>query len=98
MQVSAMHYLAIVGLIALSAFFSGSETSYAAANKLRLKAAADSGKRSANAVFLLTQLGFRAYALRDGVDALSPVLRDGLLCEHGAGYLARSGGRTERSG
>ena len=58
----------------------------------------DSGKRSANAVFLLTQLGFKAYALRDGIDALSPVLRDGLLCEHGPGYLARSGGRTERSG
>ncbi len=57
----------------------------------------DSGKRSANAVFLLSQLGYKAYALRDGVDALSPVLRDGLLCEHGPGYLARSGGRTERS-
>ncbi|WP_137885428.1 cyclic nucleotide-binding domain-containing protein [Pseudomonas sp. 2FE] len=57
----------------------------------------DSGKRSASAVFLLSQLGFKAYALRDGLDALPAVLRDGLLCESGPGYLARSGGRTERS-
>lgn len=57
----------------------------------------DSGKRSASAVFLLSQLGFSAYALRDGVDALPAVQRDALLCESGSGYLARSGGRTERS-
>lgn len=57
----------------------------------------DSGKRSASAVFLLSELGFSAYALRDGVDALPAVQRDGLLCETGSGYLARSGGRTERS-
>ncbi|CAN7349611.1 cyclic nucleotide-binding domain-containing protein [Aquipseudomonas alcaligenes] len=57
----------------------------------------DSGKRSASAVFLLSQLGFKAYALRDGLDALPAVQRDALLCEDGAGYLARSGGRTERS-
>ncbi len=57
----------------------------------------DSGKRSAAAVYLLSQLGFRAYALRDGLDALPAVQRDALLCETGAGYLARSGGRTERS-
>ncbi|HLA31226.1 MAG TPA: cyclic nucleotide-binding domain-containing protein [Pseudomonas sp.] len=57
----------------------------------------DSGKRSASAVFLLSQLGFTAYALRDGVDALPAVQRDALLCESGSGYLARSGGRTERS-
>ena len=57
----------------------------------------DSGKRSASAVFLLSQLGFSAYALRDGLDALPAVQRAGLLCESGPGYLARSGGRTERS-
>ncbi|HLD68733.1 MAG TPA: rhodanese-like domain-containing protein, partial [Pseudomonas sp.] len=57
----------------------------------------DSGKRSASAVFMLSQLGFTVYALRDGLDALPAVLRDGLLCESGSGYLARSGGRTERS-
>ena len=57
----------------------------------------DSGKRSASAVFLLSQFGFRAYALRDGVDALPLVQREALLCENGPGYLARSGGRTERS-
>ncbi|MHA6494453.1 cyclic nucleotide-binding domain-containing protein [Pseudomonas borbori] len=57
----------------------------------------DSGKRSASAVFLLSQLGFNAYVLRDGLDALPAVQRDGLLCESGSGYLARSGGRTERS-
>jgi CRP-like cAMP-binding protein len=57
----------------------------------------DSGKRSASAVFLLAQLGFSAYALRDGVDVLPAVQRDALLCESGSGYLARSGGHTERS-
>lgn len=58
----------------------------------------DSGKRSASAVFLLAQLGFTAYVLRDGLDVLLAVQRDALLCESGSGYLARSGGRTERSG
>ena len=57
----------------------------------------DSGKRSASAVFLLAQLGFTAYALRDGLDGLPAVQREGLLCESGSGYLARSGGRIERS-
>ena len=57
----------------------------------------DSGKRSASAVFLLSQLGYRAYALRDGLDALPVAQRDALLCESGSGYLARSGGRVERS-
>lgn len=58
----------------------------------------DSGKRSASAVFLLTQLGFNAYSLRDGLDALSVDEYAALLSERGNGYLARSGGRTERSG
>jgi CRP-like cAMP-binding protein len=57
----------------------------------------DSGKRSASAVFLLSQLGYKAYALRDGVDALPAVQRAALVCESGSGYLVRSGGRTERS-
>ncbi|MFC5695120.1 cyclic nucleotide-binding domain-containing protein [Pseudomonas sp. GCM10022186] len=57
----------------------------------------DSGKRSASAVFLLSQLGYRAYALRDGLDALPAVQRDALVSEAGAGYLVRSGGRIERS-
>ncbi|WP_217474502.1 cyclic nucleotide-binding domain-containing protein [Stutzerimonas stutzeri] len=58
----------------------------------------DSGKRSANAVFILTQLGFTACSLRHGVDGLSAQDYAALLCEQGNGYLARSGGRTERSG
>jgi len=58
----------------------------------------DSGKRSANAVFILTQLGFTACSLRHGVDALSAEDYAALLCGQGRGYLARSGGRTERSG
>lgn len=58
----------------------------------------DSGKRSANAVFVLTQLGFKVHALRDGLDALSPAEHAALLCEQGSGYLARSDGRVERSG
>ncbi|WXL24421.1 cyclic nucleotide-binding domain-containing protein [Ectopseudomonas mendocina] len=57
----------------------------------------DSGKRSTSAVFLLSQLGYRAFALRDGLDALSAEQREQLLCEQGAGYLVRSGGRIERS-
>lgn len=57
----------------------------------------DSGKRSASAVFLLSQLGFSACSLRNGLDALPAVQRASLLCERGSGYLARSGGRTERS-
>ncbi len=57
----------------------------------------DSGKRSASAVFTLSQLGIRAYALRDGLDALPALQRDALISETGAGYLARSGGRVERS-
>src|SRR5690606_4414916 len=52
----------------------------------------DSGKRSASAVCLLSQLGYRIHSLRDGLDALPAVQRDALLCESGAGYLARSGG------
>jgi len=57
----------------------------------------DSGKRSASAVFLLTQLGFTAYTLRGGLDALTAEQYASLLCEQGSGYLARSGGRVERS-
>ena len=58
----------------------------------------DSGKRSANAVFVLAQLGFTVHALRDGLDGLSAAEHAALLCEWGNGYLARSDGRTERSG
>ncbi|MCF0018466.1 rhodanese-like domain-containing protein, partial [Stutzerimonas stutzeri] len=57
----------------------------------------ESGKRSASAVFLLTQLGFTAYALRGGLDALGSDDRAALLWECGTGYLARSDGRIERS-
>ncbi len=53
MHVSALQYFAIVFLILLSAFFSGCETAYAGANKLRLRAAADSGKRSARLAFAI---------------------------------------------
>lgn len=57
----------------------------------------DSGKRSASAVFLLCQLGYRALVLRGGLDGLPAIQRGGLLCEDGPGYLVRSGGRIERS-
>lgn len=57
----------------------------------------DDGKRSQSAVFLLTQLGYQAYALRGGTDVLSIMPREAFLCEEGSGYLLRSGGRFERS-
>lgn len=58
----------------------------------------DSGKRSANAAFVLAQLGFSVHALRGGLEDLTAAEHAGLLCERGSGYLARSDGRTERSG
>lgn len=57
----------------------------------------DSGKRSTNAVFLLAQLGFTAYALKGGLDALSAEQHRALLSEQGSGYVAHSGGQIERS-
>ncbi|MDM7858954.1 cyclic nucleotide-binding domain-containing protein [Thiopseudomonas acetoxidans] len=57
----------------------------------------DNGKRSQNAVFLLTQLGFKAKMLAGGTDSLSVLQRDELLSEQGAGYLVRRGGRIEVS-
>ncbi|MFB0964057.1 MAG: cAMP-binding protein, partial [Pseudomonas sp.] len=57
----------------------------------------DDGKRSQSAVFLLTQLGYQAYALRGGTDVLSIMPREAFLCEEDSGYLLRSGGRFERS-
>lgn len=57
----------------------------------------DSGKRSETAVFLLGELGLKAYTLRGGLNALPAVQRDALICEVGAGYLLRSGGRIEQS-
>lgn len=57
----------------------------------------DNGKRSQSAVFLLTQLGFKAYGLQGGTDVLSIMPREAFLCEDGSGYLLRSGGRFERS-
>ena len=57
----------------------------------------DNGKRSQSAVFLLTQLGFKAYGLQGGTDVLSIMPREAFLCEDGSGYLLRKGGRFERS-
>lgn len=57
----------------------------------------DNGKRSQNAVFLLTQLGFTAKMLAGGTDSLSAELRESLLSEHGAGYVVRNGGHVEVS-
>lgn len=57
----------------------------------------DNGKRSQNAVFLLTQLGFRAKMLAGGTDSLLVERCDEFLSEQGAGYLIRSGGHVEIS-
>lgn len=47
------YFVAIAVLLVMSAFFSGSETAYATANRLRLKTAADMGKRSAKLAYRL---------------------------------------------
>lgn len=57
----------------------------------------DNGKRSQNAVFLLTQLGFKVSMLAGGTDNLTQEQRTQLLSEEGAGYLLRSNGRVEVS-
>lgn len=57
-QADAGSYLLIVGLIALSAFFSGSEISYTSANRLRLKSAADTGS-------LVDRIAFQLYETYD---------------------------------
>ncbi|MBQ7491653.1 MAG: HlyC/CorC family transporter [Clostridia bacterium] len=46
-------YLAIVGLICCSAFFSGTEIAFAAVNPLRLKNAADGGSRTAQIAYAI---------------------------------------------
>ncbi len=48
-------YLAIVGLLLLSAFFSGSEIAYAKANRLRLRAATEDGKKLAKVAYFIFQ-------------------------------------------
>lgn len=57
----------------------------------------DNGKRSRNAVYLLSQLGFKSKMLSNGTSALSSEQIEGFLWEQGAGYLLRSGGRIEVS-
>lgn len=57
----------------------------------------DNGKRSRNAVYLLTQLGFKSKMLTDGTNALGTEQIEQFLWEQGAGYLLRSGGRIEVS-
>lgn len=48
-------YLAIVGLLLLSAFFSGSEIAYAKANRLRLRAATEDGSKLAKVAYFIYQ-------------------------------------------
>lgn len=57
----------------------------------------DNAKRSQSAVFLLTQLGFQAFALRGGVNVLSQIPQEAFLSEEGSGYLLRAGGCLVRS-
>ena len=55
------------------------------------------GSRSQSAVFLLTQLGFKACMLLGGTDALPAVEREQFLSESGPGYLLRRNGHIEAS-
>jgi CBS domain containing-hemolysin-like protein len=48
-------YLAIVGLLLLSAFFSGSEIAFAKANRLRLRAATEDGNKLAKVAYFIFQ-------------------------------------------
>jgi len=48
-------YLSIVGLLLLSAFFSGSEIAYAKANRLRLRAATEDGNKLAKVAYYIYQ-------------------------------------------
>jgi len=52
---AAWPYLAIVGLLLLSAFFSGSEIAYAKANRLRLRAATEDGNKLAKVAYYIYQ-------------------------------------------
>lgn len=47
LNVSPFYYVAIVGLVALSAFFSAAEMAFASANRIRLENAAENGDKSA---------------------------------------------------
>lgn len=86
------YLLAIIVLIMMSAFFSGSETAYATANRLRLKAAADSGKRSAKMAFRLYESFDRVLItilignnlVNIGASAVATVIAVMLLGEGGA--------------
>ncbi|MEN6339578.1 MAG: hemolysin family protein, partial [Clostridiaceae bacterium] len=53
--VNVWSYLAIVGLLALSAFFSGSEIAYAKSNRLRLRAATEEGSVLAKVAYYIYQ-------------------------------------------
>ncbi|MEN6594261.1 MAG: hemolysin family protein [Clostridiaceae bacterium] len=53
--VNVWSYLAIVGLLALSAFFSGSEIAYAKSNRLRLRAATEEGSLLAKVAYYIYQ-------------------------------------------
>lgn len=48
-------YLAILGLLVLSAFFSGSETAYAKANRMRLRAATEQGSVVSKVAYYIYQ-------------------------------------------
>lgn len=52
---SVWPYLSIVGLLILSAFFSGSEIAYAKANRLRLRAATEQGGKLAKIAYYIYQ-------------------------------------------
>ena len=54
-NVSVWQYLGIVGLLALSAFFSGSEIAYAKANRMRLRAATEEGNALSKIAYYIYQ-------------------------------------------
>lgn len=54
-NVSVWQYLGIAGLLALSAFFSGSEIAYAKANRMRLRAATEEGNALSKIAYYIYQ-------------------------------------------
>ena len=93
MQPSVWQYLAIAGLIVLSAFFSGSEIAYSSVNPWRLKCASEQKKRFAGTAYAIFQNYDRALIailignnlVNIAASSIATVIAIGLLGDGGVG-------------